>query len=261
MATRFAAHLLTDDHASRPAANTVPEGTLYSCTDHSLIYQSDGSSWSTWASFSSSGIPGTIVAAKGDIIGASANDTPAITPVGANGLVLIAASGETAGLKWGHRGFYAAAHVKLTGGNITANQTSWGELASESGGPGTGLLDLDFTGVVAGDILECAISMLVGSAATYLYLDVATIVSASPVNYLGSVTGAGTGDGVQAWTAVTGREEPKGGSVMYTIQSGDLSAGALKLRPWLRTSSATNRTLFGSAANPFHFSAKLYRPA
>lgn len=41
--------LLTGNHASRPAANTVSKGTLYSCTTHSLIYQSDGSSWSTWA--------------------------------------------------------------------------------------------------------------------------------------------------------------------------------------------------------------------
>lgn len=49
MATRFSDHLLTGDHASRPAATTVPDGTLYSCTDHSLVYQSDGATWSTWA--------------------------------------------------------------------------------------------------------------------------------------------------------------------------------------------------------------------
>jgi hypothetical protein len=49
MATRFSDHLLTGDHASRPAANTVPDGTLYACSDHDLIYQSDGATWSTWA--------------------------------------------------------------------------------------------------------------------------------------------------------------------------------------------------------------------
>lgn len=48
--TRFSDHLLEGDHASRPAASAVPEGTLYSCTTHSLVYQSDGvSTWSTWA--------------------------------------------------------------------------------------------------------------------------------------------------------------------------------------------------------------------
>jgi hypothetical protein len=41
--------LLVGDHASRPAAGSAPEGGLYSCTDHDLIYQTDGSSWSTWA--------------------------------------------------------------------------------------------------------------------------------------------------------------------------------------------------------------------
>ena len=34
MATRFASHLLTGTHASRPAATAVPEGSLYSCTTH-----------------------------------------------------------------------------------------------------------------------------------------------------------------------------------------------------------------------------------
>jgi len=47
--TRFADHLLTGIHSARPAATAVPAGTLYSCTTHSLIYQSDGSSWSTYA--------------------------------------------------------------------------------------------------------------------------------------------------------------------------------------------------------------------
>jgi len=49
MTTRFADHLLAGDHASRPAAGDVPEGTLYACSTHGAIDQSDGaSSWSTW---------------------------------------------------------------------------------------------------------------------------------------------------------------------------------------------------------------------
>src|SRR5688572_7046606 len=46
---------LTGDHASRPAATAVGGGSLYSCSDHSLIYQSDGASWSTWATLGSVG--------------------------------------------------------------------------------------------------------------------------------------------------------------------------------------------------------------
>lgn len=47
------------------------------------------------------GIPDTIVDAKGDLIAATAADTVARLPVGANDFALIAASGETTGLKWG----------------------------------------------------------------------------------------------------------------------------------------------------------------
>lgn len=55
--SRFADHLQTGVHGSRPAANAVATGALYSCTTHSLIYVSDGSAtWSTWASLS-----GTVV--------------------------------------------------------------------------------------------------------------------------------------------------------------------------------------------------------
>jgi hypothetical protein len=53
-------------------------------------------SWVTDAT----GIPATIFDAKGDIIAASAADTADRLAVGANDLVLSAASGETTGLKW-----------------------------------------------------------------------------------------------------------------------------------------------------------------
>lgn len=38
--------------ASRPAANAVAGGTVYSATDTGAITQSDGSSWATWATIS-----------------------------------------------------------------------------------------------------------------------------------------------------------------------------------------------------------------
>lgn len=47
------------------------------------------------------GIQPTIFDAKGDLLTATANDTPARLPVGANDLLLMAASGESTGLKYG----------------------------------------------------------------------------------------------------------------------------------------------------------------
>ena len=46
------------------------------------------------------GIPESIVDAKGDIVTATAADTPARLAVGTNGFVLLADSGETTGLKY-----------------------------------------------------------------------------------------------------------------------------------------------------------------
>lgn len=49
-------------------------------------------------------IPASIVDAKGDLIAGTAADTVARVAVGANGLVLTAASGEAAGVKWASAG-------------------------------------------------------------------------------------------------------------------------------------------------------------
>jgi hypothetical protein len=56
----------------------------------------------TWVtSDDANAIQNAIVDAKGDLIAATAADTPDRLAVGANGTILEAASGETTGLKWG----------------------------------------------------------------------------------------------------------------------------------------------------------------
>lgn len=49
VATKFSDHLLEGTHAARPAASATPVDALYACTDHDIIYQSNGvDTWSTW---------------------------------------------------------------------------------------------------------------------------------------------------------------------------------------------------------------------
>lgn len=64
MAT-FADHLTKGVFASRPAANAVPAGALYSATDTGVVYQSDGVS--TWSTFSSH-VPTAGGTFSGDIV-------------------------------------------------------------------------------------------------------------------------------------------------------------------------------------------------
>lgn len=77
------------NHASRPAGNAVPDGSLYSCTTHSLIYVSSygGNSWSTWASLSGTGLSDPMTT-RGDIIVRDSSNTTNRLAVGAAGTVL-----------------------------------------------------------------------------------------------------------------------------------------------------------------------------
>jgi hypothetical protein len=70
------------------------------------------------------GIQPTIVDAKGDLIAATANDAVNRLAVGTNGQVLVAASGETTGLKWNDPG--------TVGGLVHINTTTFSSVASES---------------------------------------------------------------------------------------------------------------------------------
>jgi hypothetical protein len=55
--TTLQAVLQTGIHSARPAADAVGSGSLYACTTHQLIYQTDGAAWSTWATLGSGGTP------------------------------------------------------------------------------------------------------------------------------------------------------------------------------------------------------------
>ena len=82
-ATLAGIHLGPDTHANRPAANAsgLPIGSLYLCSDHSLIYKTDGSSWSTWAT-----LGGGSHAASHESGGADEIDVTGLTGAGGGGV-------------------------------------------------------------------------------------------------------------------------------------------------------------------------------
>jgi hypothetical protein len=85
--------------AARDAAITSPqEGQCCYLKDTDAVLTYSGAAWVGFDD--SNAIQNSIVDAKGDLVAASAADTPARLAVGANDTVLVAASGETTGLKW-----------------------------------------------------------------------------------------------------------------------------------------------------------------
>lgn len=66
-----------------------------------LTLNSSESTGLEWVTPTGGGISPTIFDAKGDILAASAADTPAIRSVGADGTILIADSAQATGLRWG----------------------------------------------------------------------------------------------------------------------------------------------------------------
>jgi hypothetical protein len=69
-------------------------------------------------------IQNSIVDAKGDIIAASANDTPARLAVGANGETLVADSSASTGLKWAKSSNFVGCTVFDTSTQTIANNTA-----------------------------------------------------------------------------------------------------------------------------------------
>lgn len=110
MTATVAGILLSGDHASRPAASAPPVGSVYSCSDHDLIYVTTGSVWNTWAT-----LGGTVPAFgdSSDITSSAPGDTVA---AGATGEIADAGHRHaresyatlTAGLTYGSSGDIAA---------------------------------------------------------------------------------------------------------------------------------------------------------
>lgn len=122
--------MVFDDAAARTTAlsGVVAEGMLSYLKDTNAVEVYDGANWV--ASDDPNAIQNTIVAAKGDIIGASANDVPAVTSVGADGTVLTADSSTSTGLTWQAPAIILETANAKIGTSQTTTSTSFTDLAT-----------------------------------------------------------------------------------------------------------------------------------
>lgn len=145
------------------------------------------------------------------------------------------------------------------GGDLTVSAGNAQEIAALTGGPGTGGFDLTLTGLSDGDVV------LVGWTVTpYSFsdggmgLDIATIVSGSPVTWLGQSAGevGSVNDGL-SWApgAVASNTVTMGGGpLLYVVQSDDLDSGTLTLRPYCGT-AGSGHIARSAGSGPLIFSA------
>ena len=118
------------DAAARTTAlsGVVAEGMLSYLKDTNAVEVYNGSAWV--ASDDPNAIQNTIVDAKGDLIAASANDTPARLAVGNNGETLVADSSATTGLAY--REDYAAGKNKIINGDFNINQRGFTSITTSA---------------------------------------------------------------------------------------------------------------------------------
>ena len=99
--TNWFAHYIASVY---PTASETLSGIVELATDAETITGTDTAKATTPANIAATSIAKALIDAKGDIISATAADTPARLAVGTNGQVLTAASGEATGLKWASSG-------------------------------------------------------------------------------------------------------------------------------------------------------------
>jgi hypothetical protein len=162
----------------------------------------------TWvAQDDSNAIQNAIVDAKGDIIAATAADTPARLAVGTNGQVLTVDSGEATGLKW-------ATPAATTPALVLVSSQTFSAVTAKS-------IDNCFTSTYANYVVMINIDSATSSNYGYIKLRAGGTDSSSNYNFLrisayGSTLFAGTSTSQSAYTIGTSAFDG-GGATMVEI--------------------------------------------
>lgn len=139
--------------------------------------------------------------------------------------------------------------ARRTAGNVTTNSVTFTAFDTAT--------DLTVSGVEVGDVLELGVNYRWNDEAEVGYADAATRVAGANVNFV-----SGTTLGVGGWIGDISKRSECGGSLMYTLVSGDISSGSVTVRFHFRSNGGANKTIIASTANqPFTWYAKVWRLA
>lgn len=246
----------------------------------SVTEPSTGAAWTTWGngvttivnavedaptrltaveSTASGAVQKSTVTTKGDMLAATGSAAITRVGVGTNGQVLTADSSQATGVKWatptgGGSGTVVAAVARLTTGNLALASTSWVDVSTS--------IDLVLA-ASTGDWVEVDLdARVLAEEANNLYFDAVTVVAGSPVTWLSSGTSAsGAHEAQPAWTMPSAYKGSISGSVLYQVQSGDISSGQVRIRLRYYTDAASpTRSVGATTANlgfPLIFSGRV----
>lgn len=122
--------------------------------------------------------------------------------------------------------------------DLTLNNTAWTALPT---------VTAHTLAVEVGDVIVANISGTFGNEAVDAFLDVHT-----GTNYFASA-GDAAGEGIPGALGLSGALGRFNVFAPYTVVAGDITSGAVTLTVRYRTSTATNKTLYGSVARPLFF--------
>lgn len=133
--------------------------------------------------------------------------------------------------------------IRTAGDYTTLNSTTWVRVDA-----GTAM-DVVIAASV-GEVIELTVGGLWNNQATEGQLDFKTVAGSNSVS---NATSSGKGI-VGTWVNAS-VVQAFSASILYTVVSGDISAGLVTFRLFYRTSSATNKTLFATADQPLVIAA------
>lgn len=141
-----------------------------------------------------------------------------------------------------HRLARAHTYLTRTAGDLTLNSTAWADLSTA--------LDLGLPAQV-GDVVRVTIAAYWSNQAVAGYLDAASRVGGATANHW--ATAGVAGQGIVGLVGDGSTFTYRNASWRRTLEASDIESGTVTVRVRYRTSTATNKILFGNANVPFQW--------